>query len=127
MESHTVNGKKSEKGYLMMGLLIYMVLMGFTFTIYSQVWSTVTKRENEAELLFRLKQIRSGIVKYKIKKGYLPSTLDELYKGRFIRRKFEDPFTGNFDWKVETKDGGIIDIKSSSKQKSLGKEAYSKW
>ncbi len=126
MENRIQSGKK-EKGFILVGTMLFIVFLGIVMAAYSEVWSTVNKREKEAELRFILKEYRTAIERYRMKKMYNPSSIEELYEERYLRKKYKDPFTGRLDWEIEKTDEKIYNVRSSSKEKSMGGEDYSKW
>lgn len=122
-----MSGKKHEGGYLLIGVMLYMIFLGLTMSGYASVWSTTARIENEEQLKFCLKEMRRGIEKYKIKNGNNPGTLQELVNGKYIRKIYIDPFTKEKNWKIIEEGGRITDVKSSSNLKNPGGEIYSKW
>lgn len=122
-----MNGKKAEKGYLLIGTMLYIIIIGLTMSAYATVWSTTVRVEKEEQLRFCLKEMRRGIEKYKVKTGTPPDSLKEMYNGKYIRKIYIDPFTSESDWKTVEENGRIIDVKSSTKLKNPAGEEYSKW
>jgi type II secretory pathway pseudopilin PulG len=141
---------KHECGFTYISLLFVIIVIGLALGSTGQVWSTVQKREKEAELIFRGGQIRSAIERYyKMPgiKGY-PKTLEDLLKDkrqavltRHLRRIYEDPLTGKADWlPIKAPDGGIMGVKSRSTDETFktknfppglenleGKTIYRQW
>lgn len=63
------------------------------------LWKTQIQRENEEELLFRGRQYVEAIRLYQTKNpGSFPKTIEELVKGRFLRKAFPDPMTRSGKW-----------------------------
>lgn len=123
-----MNGKKNrEKGYLLIGTMLYIVFLGLTISAYASVWSTTVRIEKEEQLKFCLKSMRRGIEKYRAKTGGAPGSIKELYDGKYIRKIYEDPFTAEKDWKEIRENGVLTDVKSNTKLKNPGGEEYSKW
>jgi len=122
----------SEQGFTYLSLLFIIVLMGLAASVTGQVWSKAAQREKEAELLFRGAEIRRAIGDYYQSspgaKSY-PKTLEDLVKDtrypgtkRYLRRIYEDPFTGKPDWVViEVAGGGFNGVKSRSVKKTIKK------
>ncbi len=143
----------SNRGFTYVVVLMMVLIIGIMLGAAGQVWTTVMKREREAELLFRGGQIRDAIEQWNtsFKRGGPPPhpIVDlkdllqnpySLQKIRYLRRLYQDPITGE-DWKI-IKDPakGIIGVASSSDQTPLkqggfsepftafeGKTKYSEW
>lgn len=76
-------------------LLVALAVMLTLMTMAMPVWKQQVKRENEEELLFRLKQYAHALALYQRRlPGASPANLDDLVKERYLRRKFKDPMTG---------------------------------
>jgi type II secretory pathway pseudopilin PulG len=89
-----------QGGYAMVALLIMMAVMAVTMTVALPAWSTMARREKEAELVFRGEQYARAIVLFQRKyAGAFPPTIDVLVNERFLRKKFKDPIT-NDDFKT---------------------------
>ena len=142
----------SESGFTYITVLVVVVIIGIMLAAAGQTWTTITKRDREAELLFRGKQIRDAIERWrKPRPGGPPPhpivDLKDLLKSpyslqrvRYLRRLYQDPITGK-DW-VIIRDPvwGIIGVASSSEAEPLkqggfpdefadfeGKKKYSDW
>ncbi len=87
--------RRSSSGYAMAGLLVAIGIMGILMSMAMPSWRTVTKREKEAELLFRGEQYIRAIDLYQRRfPGSYPTDLDLLVEQRFLRRHYPDPMTG---------------------------------
>lgn len=98
-----------------------MVISGIALTSAGTYWSTVVRREKEAELLFRGDQIYHAIESfYKSAPGgsspRYPASLKELLKDprypevrRHLRRPYKDPMTPEGKW------GLVLDAKGRVK------------
>ena len=143
----------SNRGFTYVVVLMMVLIVGIMLGAAGQVWTTVVKRDREAELLFRGGQIRDAIEQWhtSFKRGGPPPhpIIDlkdllqnpySLQKIRYLRRVYQDPITGE-DW-VIIKDPakGIIGVASSSEATPLkqggfsdpftafeGKTKYSEW
>jgi type II secretory pathway pseudopilin PulG len=81
---------------LLVGMSVAAVLM----TAAMPVWKQVTRREKEAELIFRGQQYVRAIALFQKRSGpgVLPPNVDVLVTGRYLRKKFTDPITNqDFD------------------------------
>jgi type II secretory pathway pseudopilin PulG len=84
----------------MVALLILMSVMAVGMTVALPAWSTMARREKEAELVFRGEQYARAIALFQRKyAGAFPPNTDVLVTERFLRRKFKDPIT-NDDFKT---------------------------
>ena len=85
----------AERGYAMAGLLVAIAVMGILMSAALPVWRTYMQREKEAELLFRGEQYVRAIDLYQRRfPGAYPTDLEALVEGRFLRRLYLDPMTG---------------------------------
>ena len=84
----------------MVGVIVIMALMAIALTVAVQTATFLKRRENEQELIFRGRQFAEGVRLFRARNGRLPLTLDELVKAnpRAMRKKWNDPVTGKFDW-----------------------------
>lgn len=69
------------------------------------LWDTEIQRDYEEELIFRARQYVNAISFYQRKKNIPPNDLDILYKEKFLRKKFEDPFSDTKKWDIVMKPG----------------------
>ena len=85
----------AERGYAMAGLLVAIGVMGILMSVALPSWRVLAKREKEAELLFRGGQYVRAIDLYQRRfPGAYPTDLEALVEGRFLRRLYLDPMTG---------------------------------
>jgi type II secretory pathway pseudopilin PulG len=77
-------------------LLVAMSISAILMTVAMPVWKQTTRREKEAELIFRGEQYVRAIRLFQQRAGpgALPPTLDVLVEQRFLRKEFKDPITG---------------------------------
>lgn len=80
----------------MVALLILMAVMAVAMTVALPAWSTLARREREAELVFRGEQYARAIVLFQRKYGgTYPPNVDVLVTERFLRKKYKDPITND--------------------------------
>jgi len=116
-----------QSGMTYVGLLLAITLIGIATTALTPMWSTMVRRDKEAELLFRLGEYRRAIALYRQDHGRYPAKLEDLLEDktqlqvrRYLRRIYRDPMTGQTDWKLDfivDKTGaiaGITDLHSRS-------------
>ncbi len=88
--------RRCESGYAMAALLVAMSVMAIALSTAMPVFSTVARREREAELVFRGEQYARAIAMFQRKYGNaLPPDVDVLIDQRFLRKKYKDPITGD--------------------------------
>lgn len=135
---------KSSNGFTYIAALMLVVIMGIMLGVAAQSWTMVMKREREAELLFRGKQIVEAIARWQNPTGAAGVTrpsrsLDDLSyllkdpgsaaKVRYLRKdpktSYNDPITGK-EWEVirDNARGGIIGVASKSEEKPLKKKKF---
>jgi len=78
-------------------LLVSMSIMAIMMTVALPTWKQLSRREKEAELVFRGEQYARAIQLFQAKAGpgTLPPTIDLLVEQRFLRKKFKDPITND--------------------------------
>jgi type II secretory pathway pseudopilin PulG len=84
----------------MAALLVGMGIMAVLMTVAMPVWRQASRREKEAELVFRGQQYVRAIRLFSQRSGpgVLPPTIDVLVDQKFLRKKYKDPITGeDFD------------------------------
>jgi type II secretory pathway pseudopilin PulG len=88
--------RHEQAGYAMAVLLVAMSVSAILMTVAMPVWKQTTRREKEAELIFRGEQYVRAIRLFQQRAGpgALPPTLDVLVEQRFLRKEFKDPITG---------------------------------
>jgi type II secretory pathway pseudopilin PulG len=92
--------EREEDGFSLVMLMaaLTMMLIGMAAAVPS--WQYVIQDDKEQELLSRGGQIADAIQAYQQKNGNaLPTTLDVLVKGHFLRRPYKDPMTRDGQWK----------------------------
>jgi len=116
-----------QTGMTYVGMLLAITLIGIATTALTPMWSTMVRRDKEAELLFGLGEYRRAIARYREDHGRYPARLEDLLEDktqrqvrRYLRRIYPDPMTGKADWKLDfivDKTGafaGIRDLHSQS-------------
>jgi type II secretory pathway pseudopilin PulG len=134
-----------QAGMTYVGLLLAITLIGIATTTLTPMWSTMVRRDKEAELVFRLGEYRRAIARYRQVHGRYPARLEDLLQDktqfqvrRYLRQLYPDPMTGKADWKLDfimEKSGtfaGIRDLHSRSEAEGfmnvLGKgNKYRDW
>lgn len=87
---------QGNRGYAMAALLVAMSVMAVLMSALLPVWTTMAKREKEAELVFRGNQYARAIGLFQRKFANTPPpTIDVLVEQRFLRKKYKDPITND--------------------------------
>lgn len=84
----------------MAALLVAMSVAAVLMSAVMPAWKQMARREKEAELIFRGEQYARaiGLFQRRSGPGVLPPNIDVLVDGRYLRKKFKDPVTGqDFD------------------------------
>lgn len=87
---------RGERGFLLLGVLTTILLMGIMTGAVMQDWSIIERREREAQLLFVQEQYAAAILEYQKGQGALPTDLEQLKdKGQtgqlYLRKMYTDP------------------------------------
>jgi type II secretory pathway pseudopilin PulG len=119
-------------GIVFLMLLAMILVISIVTTGVTEVWHTQMRREREAELIFRLNEIRQAITKYRADHNRPPRELKDLLRDtsqiqvkRYLRRLYTDPMTGKGEWELKLvidRTGavsGIDDVHSRSTAKPL--------
>ena len=98
------HGRKDERGHLMVGLVAAITIMLLFSTVTFQAWEDVIRRDREAEMIFRAKEITRGIMRYRKDHGGMgPLTLEQLAEpgpqGQYyVRQLYDDPLVKDGKW-----------------------------
>jgi type II secretory pathway pseudopilin PulG len=81
-------------------LAIAVSILAIMVAAAMPMWSTISKRQKEEELIFRGWQYVEAIRVFQQRHGRLPTRLDELekVKPRSIRKLWKDPMTESGEW-----------------------------
>lgn len=88
-------GQGTVDGYAMAALLVALAVMSVLMSVALPVWRHDAQREKEEELVFRGQQYVRAIRLFQAKNQTLPTSVDMLVQGRYIRKKFKDPITND--------------------------------
>jgi hypothetical protein len=115
-------------------LMFTIVLMGLTLSAVAQQWKTMVQRELEADLLAKGLEIQNALALYSatMKSGrgisgeIYPAALVDLTKQPrpALRKVYLDP-VGHREWElVRHPNGGIMGVRSTSKDKPIKKREF---
>lgn len=90
-----------ERGYILLGIVILMVIMGIFMGAAVPIWQHVMQREREDELIWRGNQYVRAIELYQRKHpGAFPAKFEDLVEQKFLRKLYEDPMAEDGEWKI---------------------------
>lgn len=82
-------------GFTMVVLLVVMAIMAVGMSALLPTWRQQAIREQEEELIFRGNQYARALALYSRKNNnLLPSDIEILHTGKYLRKKHKDPITG---------------------------------
>lgn len=118
---------RRQGGFTYIGLLFAIAVLGITLAATGILWSTQTRREKEAQLLWTGDQYRQAIARYVASGGQYPAALEDLLEDkrfplarRYLRQLYPDPMTGAADWQlVLGPNGAIIGVASTSQDRPI--------
>jgi len=91
----------NRAGYSLVILMMAAFVLAVGLLVAIPVWETQVQREKEEELIFRGRQYVEAVRRYMAKNpATFPKSLDELIKGRFLRRLYKDPMTKDGKWNL---------------------------
>ncbi|QXI31657.1 type II secretion system protein [Pseudomonas vanderleydeniana] len=90
-----------------MGLLVAVAVIAVLMLETGTLWSTLLRREREAQLLAQGEEIRRAIGRYYEAGGLYPKSLDDLLLDRrqptvrrYLRRAYQDPLQVGAEWGI---------------------------
>jgi type II secretory pathway pseudopilin PulG len=87
---------RSDRGFVMVALLIGMSVAAIWMAAALPAWRQQTQRQREEDLIFRGEQYARAIVLFQDKnRGALPPSIDVLVSGHYLRKKWKDPITNH--------------------------------
>jgi type II secretory pathway pseudopilin PulG len=132
---------QSQRGFTYILLLWWVAISGVLLAALGQQWLMESRRQKEAEFVFRGTEIGTALGRYQdvTPIGQLPGPLSmadllEDKRGpktlRHLRQLWLDPITGK-PWVFEREQGRIVAVHSASKAKPIrppdGVDAYDQW
>src|SRR3954471_24763669 len=82
-----VTGKLRQKGFSLLELMIAMFIIVILLSVAVPTYERSVRQARETVLKENLWQMRRAIDQYAADKGKLPSSLDDLISGRYLREK----------------------------------------
>jgi general secretion pathway protein G len=127
---------RGDDGFTLLELITVVALIAILAGIALPQYKASIIQSKEAVLRENLFRFRDVIDQYQADKGKYPTSLDALVEDGYLRKIPIDPMTQAADWEVVNaepdpdKPGdppGVQDVKSASKDVSLGGQPYSEW
>jgi len=128
--------RRAARGYALVVVMLMVVLASLAATVATSHAKVVVQREREADLLFVGDEYRRALQSYHtlVPAGgvpQFPATLAELLVDkrfpnpvRHLRKLYVDPMTGKADWALETLQGRIVGLHSTSAADPLRKAGF---
>jgi type II secretory pathway pseudopilin PulG len=92
---------RRETGFSMPALLAMIAIMTFVLMLAMPSWRYLGRDDKEQELIFRGRQISGAVARFQRKNGNaLPTSFDQLVKGKFLRQAYKDPMTRDGKWRI---------------------------
>lgn len=98
-----------------MSMLVSVTVVAVLMMEVGLLWSSVIRREREAQLLAQGQEIRRAIGGYYEQEKIFPKTLDDLLLDRrqpvvkrYLRRRYKDPMDPKLEWGVIKGPGDTI-------------------
>jgi len=109
MPRRTPRTSVREAGYALVALVASMTVALIAMAVAVPTWRHVVQNEREQELIFRGGQIADAIARYQRKNANtLPASIDQLVKGRYLRKAYKDPMTKNGEWRLVRQGEAIL-------------------
>lgn len=127
---------RAARGYTLIELIVVMAIISILLSVAVPLYQKSLRRTKEAVLKNNLFTLRNVIDEYTFDKKKAPQTLQDLVDQGYLRQVPIDPITGNDQWRTIMEDAytmvdqtqpGIVNVCSSSDQKSLEGTLYSSW
>jgi len=119
-----------RKGVALLVITISVILLTISLTVALPAVKNDVKRDKEDQLRFILAEFRRAVDKFAICNQRFPENIEELLadeNGRkFLRQRYIDPFTGEFDWQYQVASEGFV-VFSASQDPSLAGVPYSQF
>jgi type II secretory pathway pseudopilin PulG len=108
--------RRKQRGALIVALMAGIAIALILSTVAVQAWADISKRDNEAEMMFRAQDIVRSLKRFQADRGKLPTELKELMepgqKGQYVLRQlWKDPLVKGGKWQFVyvSPAGGLFD------------------
>jgi general secretion pathway protein G len=129
--------RTGQRGFTLIELMVVITIIVILMSVAIPRYQASILRARETVLRDDLYTLRSVIDQYTLDKQKAPQSLQDLVEAGYLKQLPMDPFTNTRDGWVPVSDEsimspdqsqpGIIDVHSSSEQKSSEGTAYSTW
>jgi general secretion pathway protein G len=130
-------GRKGERGFTLVELMIVMTIIGILAVIAIPSYIRAVQKAKEAVLREDLHTMRTAIDSYTVDKEKAPDTLDDLVQAGYLKTIPKDPMTSSTDtWITGQSDtmtdinetqGGMDDVHSGSESIASDGTTYNTW
>jgi hypothetical protein len=83
----------------MVALMAAVTVMMIASTATLPYWKYIVRNDREEELLFRGNSIARAVFRYQQKTGAQPISLDQMVKGKYLRKAYKDPMSKEGKWR----------------------------
>ena len=126
---------KTHLGFSLLELMIAMFIMIILLSIAVPTYERSVRQARETVLKENLWQIRRAIDQFTADKGKLPSSVDDLVTGKYLREMPLDPVSEKGEWKeiqgedTNSQDAqqGLKDVKSLAEGQDSNGVAFSEY
>ncbi|MDP2915269.1 MAG: type II secretion system protein [Candidatus Aminicenantes bacterium] len=131
--------RRKSKGFTLIEMVIVFTLIGILVGLALPQYQNAMKKARESVLKETLFVLRKLIDQYYTDKSKYPDSLQALVDEKYLRKIPADPITGKSDAWIEVKEQptvdelepgqafGVVDVHSSSEDKSLDGTPYNTW
>jgi len=131
--------RRKAEGFTLIEMVIVFALIGILVGLALPQYQNAMKKARESVLKETLFILRKLIDQYYTDKSKYPDSLQALVDDKYLRKIPADPITGKSDAWIEVKEQptmdelepgqafGIVDVHSSSEDKSLDGTPYNTW
>lgn len=100
--------RRREAGFSLVALMASITIMLIVMSAAVPTWRYVMQDDREEELIFRGGEIADSIKRYQKKNANtLPTSLEMLVKGKFLRRPYKDPMMQSGRWRFIRQGEGV--------------------
>jgi len=123
--------RESENGFTLVELLLVLFVVALLASLVAPVATRSIQQARESSLKEDLHVMRKAIDDYYTDNNRYPESLQQLVEKRYLRKIPVDPFTDKTEtWievKSESKEAGVIDVRSGSEDKPAEGPPYREW
>jgi type II secretory pathway pseudopilin PulG len=91
---------QGNRGFTFLGVMVVVAVMLVSMTVAVPAWDYVIRNDREEELIFRAREIARAINGFQAQRHTLPTSLDELVRGKFLRKAYSNPMARDGKWRL---------------------------